>query len=213
VLFMQGQFALGLVAAWLMTFLDTVDGKLARVTVSYTRFGDWFDHSLDLVHPPLWYLAWGMGIAAASDSVVGLPLGPTVVLIVVGYVLGRLVEGTFSFWLGGFSIFSWRPIDSYSRLITARRNPCLILLTVGLTSGRPDLGLGAVAVWTLLSTLFLLLRLATAWYQRRTTGPLRSWLTEIDPKAGSPFLAIRWFAPVAAIELSAGTANRGGRNP
>ena len=35
-LFFQGHFAWGLMVGWIMTFLDTVDGKLARVTVSYT---------------------------------------------------------------------------------------------------------------------------------------------------------------------------------
>ena len=189
-LFAQGQFALGLAAGWLMTFLDTVDGKLARVTVSYTSFGDRFDHILDLVHPPFWYLAWGVGLAAEGFGAFGM----TILLIFVGYVFGRLVEGAFSFWLGSFSIFSWRPIDSYSRLITARRNPSLILLTVGLMCGRPDAGLMAVAMWTLLSTLFLMFRLVMAWYQRRASGPLQSWLMELDSKAVFPSLAARWFA-------------------
>ena len=33
----EGRFGAGLVLAWVMTFLDTVDGKLARVTVTSTR--------------------------------------------------------------------------------------------------------------------------------------------------------------------------------
>jgi phosphatidylglycerophosphate synthase len=46
---------LGLVLGRLMTFLDTVDGKLARVTVTSSRFGDVLDHGLDIIHPPLVY--------------------------------------------------------------------------------------------------------------------------------------------------------------
>ncbi len=45
-----------------MTFLDTVDGKLAHVTLTSSRFGHIFDHSLDLLHPPFCYLAWGLGL-------------------------------------------------------------------------------------------------------------------------------------------------------
>ena len=60
-LFAGGRFGLGLVAAWAMTFLDTVDGKLARVTLTSSRFGHVLDHGLDLIHPPFWYLAWGFG--------------------------------------------------------------------------------------------------------------------------------------------------------
>jgi len=39
ILFYSGFFALGLTAGWIMTFLDTVDGKLARVTVTSSKFG------------------------------------------------------------------------------------------------------------------------------------------------------------------------------
>src|SRR3546814_9511401 len=64
--FAAGQYAIGLVAAWLMTFLDTVDGKLARVTVTHTKFGNVFDHGIDLVHPPFWYWAWMIGLQATG---------------------------------------------------------------------------------------------------------------------------------------------------
>ncbi|MGE3832542.1 MAG: CDP-alcohol phosphatidyltransferase family protein, partial [Parvibaculaceae bacterium] len=39
-LFWQGQYGWGLAAAWLMTFLDTVDGKLARTTLTSSKWGD-----------------------------------------------------------------------------------------------------------------------------------------------------------------------------
>src|SRR6185295_19358299 len=39
VLFARGWYIGGLAAAWLMTFLDTVDGKLARVTLTASRVG------------------------------------------------------------------------------------------------------------------------------------------------------------------------------
>ncbi|HTN97752.1 MAG TPA: CDP-alcohol phosphatidyltransferase family protein, partial [Nordella sp.] len=67
-LFMQGQYALGLAAAWLMTFLDTVDGKLARTTLTSSKWGDVFDHGLDLIHPPFWYVAWGLGLGYAGHA-------------------------------------------------------------------------------------------------------------------------------------------------
>jgi hypothetical protein len=62
-LFVHGHFASGLAAGWIMTLLDTVDGKLARVTVQSSRFGHYFDHGIDLLHPPFWYLCWGEAVA------------------------------------------------------------------------------------------------------------------------------------------------------
>ena len=193
-LFAYGYYGWGLASGWLMTFFDTVDGKLARVTVSYTKFGNLFDHVLDLIHPPLWYLAWGLGLSAFDPGISALTVGATVWLIFIGYLLGRLLEGAFHHWIGGFSIFTWQPIDSYSRLITARRNPCLILLTLSVLLGRPDLGLLAVAAWTLLSTFFLLVRLIMGWFLSRTQGPLQSWLSRVDQRSAESSLAIRWFA-------------------
>jgi hypothetical protein len=63
-LFWEGHFALGLLAAWWMTLLDTVDGKLARVTLTSSPMGNIFDHGIDLIHPPFWYWAWAVGCTA-----------------------------------------------------------------------------------------------------------------------------------------------------
>jgi hypothetical protein len=95
--------------------------------------------------------------------------------------------------MGKFGIFCWRPVDSYFRLITARRNPCMIFLTAGALLGRPDGGLAAVAVWTALTTVFLCIRLAMAMYRHRVDGSIRSWFLDIDPADPTPSLAVRLF--------------------
>lgn len=191
--FAHGWYGWGLLAGWLMTLLDTVDGKLARVTVTSSRFGHYFDHLIDLVHPPIWYILWGVGLGVSQLDVIGVSLAAACWLIVAGYVVGRLVEGVFLAWLGKFGIFCWRPVDSYFRLITARRNPCMIFLTAGALLGRPDGGLAAVAVWTALTTVFLCIRLAMAMYRHRVDGSIRSWFLDIDPANPTPSLAVRLF--------------------
>jgi phosphatidylglycerophosphate synthase len=196
VLFARGEFGWGLLAGWIMTFLDTVDGKLARVTVTSTRLGNIFDHGIDLVHPPLWYLAWGIGLAPLA-AVAGVPLLLLYVAIFAGYVGGRLCEGAFQRWLASFSIFTWRPFDSWFRLIVARRNPNMLMLTAGLAIGRPDLGLLAVAAWTALSTAILLLRVLVAARAERKHGTLQSWLTEIGRTVDARTLTARVFTHAA----------------
>ncbi len=173
--FWYGHFVTGLALGWFMTFLDTVDGKLARVTLTSSRFGDLLDHSLDLIHPPLWYIAWGAG--AGADSLL------LVAVMFAGYIGGRLCEGAFQLWVAPFSIFLWRPADSLNRLITARRNPNLIILTAGLFAGQPAAALVAVVAWHALSTLFLLARLGLAWKVKRDLGPLEPWLAGVGPRA------------------------------
>ena len=171
-LFWTGHCGWGLAAAWVMTFLDTVDGKLARVTLTSSRWGNVFDHSIDLIHPPFWWWAWIVGLPAAGFSLPEASLVLTV--IVAGYVLQRVEEGIFMACFG-MDMHVWRRFDSRLRLITARRNPNLLLLTASLLAGRPDLGILAVAWWTALCFVIHGLRIAQAALARRR-GPLRSWL-------------------------------------
>ena len=66
-----------------------------RCTGASSKWGNIFDHGIDLVHPPFWWWAWEHGLAAY-----GRPLSPlmaTMVLwaIVGGYVAQRVIEGIF----------------------------------------------------------------------------------------------------------------------
>ena len=182
-LFLNGQYAWGLLAGWLMTFLDTVDGKLARVTIKSSKFGHLYDHLTDLIHPPFWYIYWGMSLVG-FQAVAGFDQNQMYWLIIAGYAGGRIVEGLFGL-LGDCSIFTWRPYDAWFRLITARRNPCLILLTLSVLVGRPDWGFIAVTFWTVITTIMMVLRLLQGVVERVRRGPLSSWLSAGDVATGS----------------------------
>ena len=175
----EGWLWAGLVPAWLMTFLDTVDGKLARVTVQSSQAGHWLDHGMDILHPPFWYWLWGLSLTP-FEPIWGLGFDALLLLTVGGYLAGRLIEAAFHA-LGSVSLFAWRPFDAYFRLITARRNPCLVILTLCLLVGAPVAGFARVALWTALSSLVMLARLGIAVGSRIRSGPLQSWLA--DPEA------------------------------
>ena len=172
-LFWTGHYGWGLLAAWVMTFLDTVDGKLARVTLTSTRWGNVFDHSIDLIHPPFWWWAWIVGLPAAGFSLTQTSLVLTV--IVGGYVLQRIEEGIFMACFK-MDMHVWQRFDSWLRLYTARRNPNLLILSASLLAGRPDIGIVVVAWWTAICLVIHALRIVQAAFARRR-GPLRSWLS------------------------------------
>jgi phosphatidylglycerophosphate synthase len=176
ILFWHGQFVLGLIAAWAMTFLDTVDGKLARTTLTSSKWGDVFDHGIDLVHPPFWYWAWAMGLSAWGIAWTPQLFWWVIGAILAGYVLQRVMEGIAIKWLG-LEIHIWRKIDTLFRQITARRNPNLIILTLFMLIGRPDWGLIVVALWTGICLVLHLFQLLQAFAEIRRTGPLASWMT------------------------------------
>jgi hypothetical protein len=119
-------------------------------------------------------------------------------LMFLGYVSGRLCEGAFKF-VAPFSLFLWRPFDSLNRLVTARRNPNLLILTWSWTVDADDMGLILVAVWTCVSTLILGVRTASALVSKRRGQPVQPWLSRIDMTTERDRLIVRLFAPRSGL--------------
>ena len=174
-LFYNGWYWTGVAAGFTFMVLDTVDGKLARCTGQSSKWGNIFDHGVDLVHPPFWWWAWAEGL---NDY--GRPFERVYELLIVGaivfgYVAQRLIEGIFVRRYG-MHIHVWQQVDSRFRLITARRNPNMVILVASLLVARPDLGIELVALWTILSLIFHGVRLAQANARRDRGRPVVSWL-------------------------------------
>jgi phosphatidylglycerophosphate synthase len=174
-LFWLGHFWLGALSGFIFMVLDTVDGKLARVTGASSKWGEIFDHGIDIIHPPFWYWAWEHGLS--SHGLRPEPVFATMVLLIIvgGYVAQRLIEGLFIKQLK-MEIHVWQKIDSRFRLVTARRNPNMVILVGSLLFGRPDIGLELVACWTLASLIFHAVRLAQAKEQAKRGERVASWL-------------------------------------
>lgn len=175
-LFAAGYFWTGLIAGWVMTFLDTVDGKLARVTLTSSKFGNILDHGMDLIHPPFWYIAWGYGLVHYGTPLPEGWLGPVLTVMFVFYVLGRLVEGYFMRRFD-MHIHVWRRFDSFFREILARRNPNMVLLTGFLFIGRPDIGLMVITLWTVFTFFVHIVQSVQAEQIRARGEPVVSWLS------------------------------------
>lgn len=177
--FWQGQWALGFITGWFMTFLDTVDGKLARTTMTYSAWGNIYDHGIDLIHPPFWYWAWFAGLTGyAWGATDGSNLMMAALLAIwAGYVVDRLIEGLF-IMLHGFHIHVWRPINSGLRFITARRNPNMFIFMIGILclplwpeSGKN--GFYAVAIWTWACIAF---NIGVVLVSMAVRKPIESWM-------------------------------------
>jgi hypothetical protein len=98
--------------------------------------------------------------------------------VILGYIAGRLQEGLF-IWRFEIEIHTWRPIDSWFRLITARRNPNLLILTVAALLQFPDRGLMLVAVWTIISFVFHTVRIVQAFAAQLGGRAPASWLQAV----------------------------------
>jgi phosphatidylglycerophosphate synthase len=176
-LFWKGIFWPGVAAGFGFMVLDTVDGKLARCTGASSKWGNIFDHGIDLVHPPFWWWAWLHGLTAYGITLEPVYAMMLLATVVGGYVLQRIIEGIFMRRFG-MHIHVWQQIDSRFRLITARRNPNMVLLVASLIFGRPDVGIALVALWTIISLIFHAVRLAQASAVSDRGEPVRSWLEQ-----------------------------------
>jgi phosphatidylglycerophosphate synthase len=174
-LWIKGYYWAGMATGFGFMVLDTVDGKLARCTGQSSWWGNIFDHGIDLVHPPFWWWAWAEGLIHHGDPFERVYEVLIVAAIVVGYVVQRVIEGVFMRRYG-MHIHVWEKVDSHFRLITARRNPNMVILVVSLVFNRPDMGLELVALWTVVSLIFHAVRLAQANARADRGARLDSWL-------------------------------------
>ncbi len=178
VLFWRGEFWAGTACGFVFMVLDTVDGKLARCTITSSKWGNVFDHGIDLVHPPFWWVAWAVGLEAVGLGLTRHSLTWVMVAILGGYIVQRLIEGLFMRMNGGMHSHIWRPFARWFRLSTARRNPNMVILVASLIAGRPDMGLVAVAWWTLFSLLVHMVQLVQMMIARARGQAITSWLEQ-----------------------------------
>ena len=179
-LFAQGMYWTGFLSGFIFMVLDTVDGKLARCTITSSKWGNVIDHGVDLVHPPFWWYFWGTGLAYWGLALSTRTFALVMAAVIAGYVLQRLIEGMFLKDFG-MDIHVWQRFDSQFRLITARRNPNMVILFVSLLFGRPDIGLIALAWWTMISLVVHAVRLAQAYSVKRSGQPIVSWMEQARP--------------------------------
>jgi phosphatidylglycerophosphate synthase len=172
-LWATGQIVPGLILAWLMTFLDTIDGKLARVTVTSSRVGDILDHATDIVHPPFWWVSLAAGLHALYPSE-GVELWLSCAAMLIAYLLGRGLESLFKGTMG-YNAYLWKPFDSAFRLIVSRRNIILLIMTLGLIVGAPVVAFVTAAAWTVVCVLIQFVRYLQA-SSEAALGGSEPWL-------------------------------------
>ena len=156
-LFALGLFWPGLALAYAMSVLDSVDGKVARLTLTDSRLGDVLDHGLDIVHPPFWYLAWAWGLSGGDPYSGLLFAGWALTAFYVGDRLALMVAK----WHFGRGLHAMTALDGAVRAIIARRNINLLIFTAGLAAGAAETGFYAVVAWQGLTMLWHIWR--TAW--------------------------------------------------
>ena len=141
--FLAGHLGLGVVMGLVMSVLDSVDGKLARLTLRESTTGNWMDHGSDTVYFGAWLLAVGYVVVD----------GPARWLLFAAWVLDRLIVAMFHV-VRKRELNDWGPIDAAFRLVVIRRNIFLLVLGAGVVVGRPAAAVWTLAAWTVFGVAF-----------------------------------------------------------
>ena len=163
-LFATGWYGLGLVLALVTNVLDGVDGKLARIKLQTSPFGDVLDHTLDVSFEFSWYAALGWGLS--GGVVRSGPFGAALALIAV-MISTRGISGVYKL-ITGRQIHDHRAFDRAVRLVAGRRNIYVMLLLGGFLVGRVGAAF-TLCLWWALGTLGVYVaRTLLAWTTRRS---------------------------------------------
>ncbi|MEM7710021.1 MAG: CDP-alcohol phosphatidyltransferase family protein [Pseudomonadota bacterium] len=166
-LFAAGMWITGLLAAYAMMILDSVDGKLARLTMTDSPIGNVLDHGTDIVHPPFWYIAWAIGLGATGLS---HPLGLAAILLFMFYVADRLVLMVAKRHFG-CGLHTMSATDAFARTWIARRNVNVAIFTLGLILGLGPGAFVAVAAWQGITLAWHAARTVWLWPAARHAQP------------------------------------------
>jgi phosphatidylglycerophosphate synthase len=176
-LWMEGWWAAGFFLAYLMSLLDSVDGKLARLTFTYSRLGNLLDHGLDLVHPPFWYLGWAWGLSGGDTASAVFQAS---IWMFGLYIADRLCPPVFKARTGR-SIHGYLPIDVKIRTFISRRNVNLPFFTaaVAIDALRPgdgwELSIGvfyAMVIWQAVCVVYHAVRTVQFFNVEKGSSPV-----------------------------------------
>ncbi len=148
---------LGFALAVIFIVLDSLDGKLARLTFRLSDAADWIDHSTSMPARIAWYLAmaWHFsdGDLFAAIATWGLAGAALQVFDEINWLL---IKRKFH-----KSLFDFSPLDSSVHLFTARKNDMFFMLLasgLGFEEGAykvVSIWMAATVTWRTLRTLWI----------------------------------------------------------
>lgn len=167
--FALGYIGWGLAAAWSGVILDSIDGKLARLTLHLSDAMGAFEHIAAMPGLGMWYFALGW-FFSGGQLVDGSSLSLTTWSLVGAFLADKMLSGLFK-KVSGREIFDYRPLDAAFHLIASRRNISLAILSLGALLDRVEQAFVLMALWMGITFVFHALRFA--WAAREGFAPAR----------------------------------------
>jgi phosphatidylglycerophosphate synthase len=148
VAFARGHLLLGAIVALIFGVVDGLDGKQARVKVETTPRGEW-EHRFDLVLEYSWWSALACHFRVTSQ----LPYAFWWLALLIGADLVDREARRRARIKTGRLLDDVSPFDRLFRLVGARRNINIWILTIGPLLGDPARAYLAICLWTGMSAI------------------------------------------------------------
>jgi len=149
-LFAKGYMLTAVILAAICGVMDGIDGKLARLTLQYSKVGDLLDHIGGTLYDAVWYVAIGWYFVVTDPR-------PTAevyaTILFFSYLLERLIPGIFR-KLHGAEIYDYEEIDIFVRFIGSRMNNNIWLFMVGVFFGLAEQTFYFISIWMLATAVW-----------------------------------------------------------
>lgn len=156
-----GQLLLGLFLAAARNILDGVDGKLARLTLRFSKAGDLLDHATDTLFDGAFYLALGWYFSGGDLNSTAANF---TFILFISYCVEKIVPGVFK-KIHKVEIYDYKAIDKFIRLVGSRINNNVWILILGTFLGLGKATFFAVSIWMLMTAAWHTLRLIWVTWQ------------------------------------------------
>ncbi|MBL7994809.1 CDP-alcohol phosphatidyltransferase family protein [bacterium] len=157
-LFAFGYMGFAVLTGWCMFIFDSVDGKLARLTVRLSRTAGIIEHATSAPAIFLWFagLTWYFSNGQFFDfdninTIAGW-------ILMVLYWVDKTMCGIFRIKFKR-EIYDFANIDKTFHLIACRRAIILLIVTVGYITGKTESSFRFLAFWMICSFVFHLMRI------------------------------------------------------
>jgi hypothetical protein len=156
--FWMGWLVSGLILAATFIVLDSLDGKLARLTFRLSHVADRVDHLTSLPTRMGWYS--GMAMTFSSGNWQSLEGIGGILLIVLPFL--DKMNLNLCNWKFGHSLLDFTPMDRRIHLFTVRRNDIFVML-IGNATGFALQSYYAIVAWMILTWVWHSGRLMWIW--------------------------------------------------
>ena len=167
-LFVMGWLWTGLAVAFTFIIADSLDGKLARLTIRLSKVAGHVDHFTSPLFEAGYYLAWGWHFS--GGDVFTWP-GTAGLLLFGFFGLDRITTSVFGLKFR-HSLLDYTVADARFHLIAGRRTINLFIMTLGCAFQRPILALYAITIWMCITMLWHMYRFALHAYSSKLSSSI-----------------------------------------